>query len=268
MRKARVAAVVATALGLLGVGGVGTASAQVLPLEATVRLSAAPTTGEVVSGVRTIKGYAEAPEGVTRVDLYVVEHSVTSSTKNAVPVASTKPTVPLGRHDFRFTWDSAKGAQGIVDIIVVATTPTRTAEARVVSLEVRNVVKQATPATPKKAAPARAKATTSAPTKVAAAPSVARRTSRVAARVAGPAVPRVATGRTAAVEKAQADQAAAFYTALSGDLAETAAASLRPSALTSAARTGRGAAPSIAVALVLLLAAAHVQRAVRVQLAP
>lgn len=264
MRSAAKVAIVSAVVALLGFGSTATAHADGL-LGPEVSLSAsAPTPGEVISGIRMIEGVAKAPEGVTRVDLYVMSHSLTGSVDNHVPVASTTSTLPMAQAPFSFQWDSAKTVQGLVDVVVVATTPTtRTGEARVVSLQVRNVAKP--PAAHRPAAqsqPQSAVAPHAAPRQVAVAPAlVSRRAPQTAARVVARRVP------PPVVARASADQATAFYAALGGLVVDTAAAE-RPVALPREGDTGRGHAPTIALAFVMLLAAAHAQRAVRVQLAP
>jgi hypothetical protein len=264
MRRTRRAAVVAAAvLGALGFGGAGVAHAADLPLEVVVRLDGtAPVTGELVRGVRKVAGYAEATDGVARVDLYVVEHSLGRPLSDSVPVKSYRPSMPLGRAHFDFAWDSATTPAGLVDVAVVATTATgRTGEVRVISVRVEHVARQVTtPSAPKpRARAAAASAAKAAP----------------AARAAAPVAPRRSVVRTALpphVQAAQAKQASSFFAALaaSEEAAQSEAAGT-PSAsarmLAPLARAGRGAWPSVAVGLILVVAAGHVQRAVRVQLA-
>lgn len=261
------AVVVAAALGVV-TAGAGTAQAVGLPIGAVVRLdSTAPQTGEVISGLRSVQGYAEATEGITRVDFYVVEHSVTGDLGAAVPVASVKPSMPLGRASFDFAWDSTKTPQGLVDVVVVATsTTTSTAEARVLSLQVRNAVERApgtvSPAPPAKTKPkARASATAATPaTRPVAAPA------RAATRRA-PVAPRALRVAGPVVSAAQQAQATAFYAKV-GDVPVDDDAPVLQRAAAATVDAGRGVTPPIAIGLVLILAAAHVQRAVRVQLAP
>jgi hypothetical protein len=274
VRSARTIGVVLSAtLGLLASGGTTAAHAESL-LGPEVRLAAtAPRPGEVVSGIRTIAGTADAPEGIARVDLYVMSHQLTGTTRDKVPVATTQSDAPLSRIQFSFTWDSAKTVQGVVDVVVVATTPTtRTAEARVLSLQVRNVTApvpqptsaprpavHAAPAAPARPLPVAGPVATPPRTLGRAAPPA------LSMRVAGPAqahrVP------SPLVARAAADQAEAFYSALHSPVAVDAAPARVPS-ISAVSDVGRGYAPSLAVALVLLLAAAHTQRAVRVSLAP
>lgn len=258
-------------MALTAFGGASAAQAEGL-LGPEVRLAAdAPTPGELISGVRSIEGTADAPEGITRVELYVVPHQLTGSVKGRTPVASTTETAaPLSRVQFSFSWDSTKTVQGVVDVIVVATTPTtRTGEARVLSLRVSNT---AAAVAPKPATAPRPAAHAASARPSAASPTVVRRVAAPRAVLAGQVA--APTARTAArvpsplIARAKADQATSFYTALGTPTAELSAPPARRVAASAVSDAGRSHAPSVAVALVLLLAAAHTQRAVRVSLAP
>ena len=257
--------VVAASLGLVGLGSPGSANAQALPLAPEVTLTSAPTAGAAVRGRQVIEGAADAPEGIARVDLYVLPHQPGSSVVGQTAVAGTTSSAPLGRVEFAFTWDTTTTVQGAVDVIVVATSRTRrTAEARVVSLRVSNSARP--PAAP-----------VATPAPVRGRPVTAPAPARVQRPVAGPVVAPVHTTRVSNVRAqrlpapmvadATQEQAEAFYSVLRAPVAADAATTRRVSA--SVARdAGRGAAPSVALALILLLAAAHTQRAVRVTLAP
>lgn len=264
MRRTGKAAVVsAVVLGALGFGGVGVAQAEDLPLpiDVVVELDrTAPATGELVRGVRDIEGYAEAPEGVTRVDLYVVRHSLTNPVTGGQPVMTFRPSMPLGRASFDFHWDSAKTPSGLVDVVVVATTTTtRSAEARVISVRVEHVARQATAPVASKPTVAKKSSKTAAP-RTPAAQSAAQMRASVLRKLAASPVN----------QAAQAKQAEAFYAAFGAEpelAVEAKAAAATPSVLAPLKRASRGVWPSVAIGLVLLVAAGHVQRAVRVSLA-
>lgn len=259
-RTGKAAVVTAVVLGALGFGGVGVAAAEGLPLpiDVVVQLDpTAPTTGELVRGVRDIEGYAEAPEGITRVDLYVVRHSLTNPLTGSVPVATFRPSVPLGRANFDFDWDSAKTPAGLVDIAVVATTTaSRSAEARVISVRVEHIA----PKAPVASKPKKARATSAQAAPARTTPAAAAAQARAAAVRSLKASPKI--------QAFEARQAESFYAAFGGvEVLDAAEAPAAAGVLAPLAKASRGAWPSIAVALILLVAAGHVQRAVRVSLA-
>jgi hypothetical protein len=122
----RLAAVIAATV-LLLLGAAPTASAAPLPTDSGVWLDpTAPVEGERVSGIRTVQGRAQLPEGITRVELHVVP---TGSTAEMTPVASAASTVlGIGEVDFTFEWDTTR-TPGVVDVRVVAVGLLRSVEA-------------------------------------------------------------------------------------------------------------------------------------------
>jgi hypothetical protein len=97
------------------------------PMTATgVWLTDPPAAGTRVVAPLDVTGETQAPEGVLKVELFVVRGPVLTS------VASYEPALPLGTVPFEFRWDPTGLAPGRVTIRVVATTLVRgfRAEAR------------------------------------------------------------------------------------------------------------------------------------------
>jgi hypothetical protein len=100
------------------------------PTEAGVWLTAPPAAGTRVVAPLSLSGSAQAPEGVLRVDLYVVRGD------DVTAVASYLPTVPLGPVPFTLRWDPAGAAPGRVTLRVVATSLVRGVSAEAAGLVV------------------------------------------------------------------------------------------------------------------------------------
>lgn len=261
MRALGRAVVSSAVLGIAMMSGQGVASAQVLPsLDVEIRLDAgAPTTGELIRGLRSIEGIAEAIEGIRRVDLYVVPAGLTRDISSAVPVDSFTSDVPLNKADFDLEWDSSTTTARLVDIVVVARSATRTGQLEIPGVRVDEARTAA--AEPVAAPKPKPKAPTTA---AAGTPSVTRAVSgsgrsttalasgsrRVALRVNAPEV-----------GEAQASSFYAVYGQLPFAASATADAAARP-ALTSAPETTRGAWPYVAAGVVLIVTAGHAQRVV------
>jgi hypothetical protein len=95
------------------------------PLTPTVRLSSAPRSGARVSGVVHVRGRADAPEGVVRVALYVLDTDETAPSGYDVPAAASERSVPLGPADFDLSWDTSVETRHAVNLVVVADTVVR-----------------------------------------------------------------------------------------------------------------------------------------------
>lgn len=237
----------------------GVASAQVGPaLTVDVRLGAgAPTSGELVSGLRTVDGFARAAEGVRRVDLYVVPSHLDRDVSRWVPVDSEVSAVPLAKADFTLQWDSAQTSAPLVDLVVIARTATRTGRVEIRDVQVGRVVPVArsTGATAQRAAPARRGSATAGSTTLIGAASEQRSAARLATE--DPAEIDAEVG---------AAQAAAFDSGF-GPLpyaADATSANLaRPRLGEAGAQSTRSPWPYAAAGLVLLVTAGHVQRAAR-----
>ncbi len=261
MRALGRAAVGSTLFGIAMMSAQGVASAQVAQaLNIEVRLDAtAPSTGELISGVRTVEGLAKAIEGVRRIDLYVMPAGLSRDVSRAVPVDSMISDVPLAQTDFALQWDSLTNQPSLVDLVVVARSATRTGTIEIPGVRVVRAVADQVPAAPvvtKKAAPAARTATVvNAPAAVT--PRAARSTTSK----------RVVPTSTVVHGEVSANQAQAFYTTF-GQLpyaAGAASATLtRPQLVKAAAESSRGAWPYTAAGLVLMVTAAHLQHAVRI----
>lgn len=228
--------------------------------------ASAPPGGSTVSGIRDIDGVARAVEGVRRVDLYVVRHSSDAAPGRSSATLST--SVPVNALEFSLRWDTASTLTGRVDLLVVATTPTRQFSARISDLRVPEpaapavaptlpkptVVKApVAPASVRPAAPVRASVVRAAPVRGAAAAPASRRV--LARAVTSPAT--------------DARQAAAFYRTYGRlDYAAGQRAAAPPALRSPLAGTGEGPWPAVAAGLVLMLTGAHIQRALRSDLAP
>lgn len=270
MRTLSRVAVSSAVLGIAMMSGQGVASAQVIPnLDITIRLdSSAPSTGDLVSGIRQIDGFAEALEGVRRIDLYVMPAGITRSVDSAVPVDSMTSDVPLNRASFDLEWDTTAMSGRLVDIIVVARSATRTGQLEIPTVRVAQAApKSTTAAAGKSSGTAKPAGSAAAVTRAAAAPP-ARPAAAAAARAQTASVKGVRFSSPAADEPAvSAAQAASFYKVY-GQLPYTAqGAPATPSVITRAAETTRGPWPYIAAGMVLMVTAGHVQRSIRVPLA-
>jgi hypothetical protein len=86
------------------------------PTDTGVWLSA-PAAGSVVPARLDVTGEAQAPEGVLRLDLYVVRGTSMTMVDSYVPVVPRAGTVPFTLH-----WSRGDAAPGRVTVRVVATT--------------------------------------------------------------------------------------------------------------------------------------------------
>lgn len=259
MRSLGRIAVSSTVLGIAMMSGQGVAAAQVPLLDVEIRLDpAAPATGELVSGLRSIEGLAKALEGVRRVDLYVVPAGIDNGVGTATPVDSVSSDVGINQVDFDLVWDSSTTSEHLVDLVVVARTATRTGQIEIPGVRVEPRVVESTtsapvaasrtPAAPRRATPAVA---------VAVAVSTGRRVSVVAApaRTVVLAAPRV----SAEVGEAQASSFYAVFGQLPFSPAVPAA---RPVVTRPISDSPRGAWPYVAAGIVMMVSAGHAQRVV------
>ena len=107
------------------------------PLAAGVWLdAAAPTDGAAVTGVRSVAGTAQAPEGVLSVALYVLPAGRALDLATDQPFATTYPLLPVGEIVFAFDWDTAAAPAPTVDLHVVAVTLLRDLGAAVAGVRV------------------------------------------------------------------------------------------------------------------------------------
>lgn len=261
-------AVSSAVLGIVMMGAQGTASAQVIPsLDVAIHLEpGAPSTGELVSGIRQIEGVAEAIEGVRRIDLYVLPAgSITRTLERSVPVDSMSSDVPLSRASFELKWDSSRTSARLVDIVVVARSTTRTGRLEIPSVRVARTVQDTSSGAAQSAGTAKRGAPAGRPAAVAAKPAQAATAARAAARrPAGTTVAGVRHTAIAAPDGAGPAQAASFYKVY-GQLPYTADVA-QPRVISSAAETTRGPWPFVAAGMVLMVTAGHVQRVMRVPL--
>jgi hypothetical protein len=190
-----------------------------------------------VSAPLVIGGETQAPEGVLRVDLYVVRGT------SLTPVASYVPLVPVGTVPFSLRWDPAGVAPGRVTLRVVATTLARGFSADVPGLVV--------PPPPR--AEARAVGSTA-----------AARRAPVAAR------PAATPGRRIPALAAALDDSGAAFGAVAPVLPYRAAAvpprppaAVAPALSPVSSETSRRGWLSFAAGLLVLLSSAHLHRALR-----
>lgn len=244
----KVATVLGTTL-LLLLAAPAVAQAGPLPTSPSLAFdSQSPRSGTTVTGVQTVAGEARAPEGVQRVELYVIRHNTDFAPGDPIAVITSR--IPSHRMPFALEWDTSKSITGLVDLVVQMSTSTQRITKSIPAVRV-----------PEPVAPA-------APTKLAKPVAAQRVASRAAkpARLSGPAAvrPLASSVRSQAAPRPQiaslpANQASAFYRAygrLNYEQRVPVAARPLPTVV-----DGQGAWPSLAGALVLLLTAAHLRRA-------
>jgi hypothetical protein len=231
-------------------------------VDAKVLLERAPAPDQLITGITQLAGKATAPEGVTNVRLFVVQHN--ASLADASPVASRWLEWPQGELAFDFSWDSASTPNGLYDLVVLTGTPMgREARAEVLGVKIQRIAKIVNPAK---------KPATKSSTKVTA-PSEgvvtgdARQVTPLARTGSAPkvAVP-LPVLPSEEVSQAVSSQEDAFYEAYASLPYTTPASdSVSGEFIAGASDTVRGLWPSIAASLVLLLSAAHIQRVLRQQ---